>query len=297
MPAPAPTPRPSTPEPTPAPTPGPSPEPSPKPTPRPTPSPTPEAPDYVTIPDGIILAGVEVEVSDPGELKLIMTKADDGFDKPCARSYDGRAGRQRPRGPARSRGCLSGVSTMAQCQNAQVVDNAAKCWVTSGMTGQDGVHYYDSITVASISNKKKAARFLMQATFGPRYDEIAALEGNDFAGWIAAQMALDPSLHRAHYRRRSHPAADVRRWRTSNWGVTSGGAAGPCDPDSRWRKFAFTTEDIGSTLDYTNTLTGDGRPRTTNATNVIHHSVLPIKICTVAETLGGEITLGNDCES
>ena len=86
VPAPAPTPRPSTPEPTPAPTPGPSPEPSPKPTPRPTPSPTPEAPDYVTIPDGVILGGVEVEVSDPGELKLIMTKAADGFDKPCARS-------------------------------------------------------------------------------------------------------------------------------------------------------------------------------------------------------------------
>ena len=77
-----------------------------------------------------------------------------------------------------------------RAQNAQVVDNAAKCWITSGMEGQDGVHYYNSITVAAVSNKKKAARFLMQATFGPRYDEIAALEGNDFAGWIAAQMAL-----------------------------------------------------------------------------------------------------------
>ena len=80
---------------------------------------------------------------------------------------------------------------MAACQNAQVVDNAAKCWITSGMEGQDGVHYYKAITVAAVPNKKKAARFLMQATFGPRYDEIAALEGNDFAGWIAAQMALD----------------------------------------------------------------------------------------------------------
>ena len=115
------------------------------------------------------------------------------------------------------------------------------------MTGQDGVHYYDSIEVAAVSNKKKAARFLTQATFGPRYDEIAALEGNDFAGWIAAQMALSPSLHRAHYRRRSHPRltyADALV-ESSNWGLTSGGAAGPCDAGSRWRKFAFTTEDIG----------------------------------------------------
>ena len=116
----------------------PSPEPSPKPTPRPTPSPTPEAPDYVTIPDGVILGGVEVEVSDPGELKLIMTKAEDGFDKPCARSYDGRAWEATAAGPCEVTCCLSGVSTMAACQNAQVVDNAAKCWITSGMEGQDG---------------------------------------------------------------------------------------------------------------------------------------------------------------
>ena len=130
--------------------------------------------------------------------------------------------------------CCRGVDTLAACHNAQVVEDAAKCWVTSGMEGQDGHHDYKAIQVDAISNKKKAARFLTQATFGPTYDEIAALEGNDFAGWIAAQMALDPSLHRAHYRRRSHPRltyADALV-ESSNWGVTSGGAAGPCDAGS-----------------------------------------------------------------
>ena len=151
-----------------------------------------------------------------------------------------------------------------------------------------------------MSNKKKAARFLTQATFGPRYDEIAALEGNDFAGWIAAQMALSPSLHRAHYRKEIAPAADVRRRarRELELGRDERRRRGPLRPRLRWRKFAFTTEDIGKTLDVDGTtLTVDGVARTTNATNVIHHSVLPIKICTVAETLGGEITLGNACES
>ena len=143
----------------------------------------------------------------------------------------------------------------------------------------------------------------MQATFGPRYDEIAALAATTSRGGSPRRWPSTPSMHRAHYRRTVAPArSDVRRRakasESSTWGVTSGGAAGPCDPDSRWRKFAFTTEDIGKTLDYTgNTLTVDGVARTTNATNVIHHSVLPIKICTVAETLGGEVTLGNDCES
>ena len=65
--------------------------------------------------------------------------------------------------------------------------------------------------VAAVPNKKKAARFLMQATFGPRYDEVAALEGNDFAGWIAAQMALDSIIASSPLQKKIAPAADVRR--------------------------------------------------------------------------------------
>ena len=59
--------------------------------------------DYVRSRTASSAGGVEVEPADPGELKLMLTTVADGFDAPCARSYDGRPGRQRPRGPARSR--------------------------------------------------------------------------------------------------------------------------------------------------------------------------------------------------
>ena len=246
------------------------------------------------------MSGVEVAPADPGELKLLFRTVAGDFDAPCARSYDGRPWEATAAGPCEVVCCNVG-DTIAACNNAQVVQDPAKCWVSSDLEGDAGHHDYKAIQVDAIPAKAEAARFLTQATFGPTYDTMTALAADlDFEAWIAAQMALDPSLHRAHYRRRSHPRltyADALV-ESSNWGVTSGGAAGPCDPDSRWRKFAFTTEDIGKTLDHVGTtLTVDGVARTTNETNVIHHSVLPIKICTVAETLGGEVTLGNECES
>lgn len=42
----------------------------------------------------------------------------------------------------------------------------------------------------------KAARFLTQATFGPKINEIAAVRSAGYAGWIAQQQALAPTLHR-----------------------------------------------------------------------------------------------------
>jgi uncharacterized protein (DUF1800 family) len=42
-----------------------------------------------------------------------------------------------------------------------------------------------------------AARFLTQATFGPRRDEIDALTGGNLNAWIDAQMALPNTSHRA----------------------------------------------------------------------------------------------------
>ncbi|MEY2881074.1 MAG: hypothetical protein RLZZ15_3454, partial [Verrucomicrobiota bacterium] len=42
-----------------------------------------------------------------------------------------------------------------------------------------------------------AARFLMQATFGPRQSEIDALTGGDLGAWLTAQLALPFTSHRA----------------------------------------------------------------------------------------------------
>jgi len=46
---------------------------------------------------------------------------------------------------------------------------------------------------------RETARFLTQATFGPTESSLAALNGNLYAGWIDAQLALPPTLHRPGY--------------------------------------------------------------------------------------------------
>ena len=40
-----------------------------------------------------------------------------------------------------------------------------------------------------------AARFLTQATYGPRYDEIVALTNSSYEQWLDRQFALPPTLH------------------------------------------------------------------------------------------------------
>lgn len=47
--------------------------------------------------------------------------------------------------------------------------------------------------------EEAASRFLGQATFGARRDEISRLadSGNDFSSWISRQIALEPTYHRA----------------------------------------------------------------------------------------------------
>ena len=51
----------------------------------------------------------------------------------------------------------------------------------------------------ALAGKAQASRFLAQATFGPRLDEIEALarNGNDFSAWIDAQLAAQPTYHHA----------------------------------------------------------------------------------------------------
>ena len=68
------------------------------------------------------------------------------------------------------------------------------------------------------ASRRLAAKFLTQTTFGPRLAEIDALgvslagaaggsseEESIYASWIAEQMAIPPSLHRAYYRTRTNP--------------------------------------------------------------------------------------------
>jgi len=53
-----------------------------------------------------------------------------------------------------------------------------------------------SIDLSSVSDAD-APRLLTQATFGPTAAAITALKSQGYAGWIASQMALPPTSHRA----------------------------------------------------------------------------------------------------
>ncbi len=45
------------------------------------------------------------------------------------------------------------------------------------------------------TNANAAARFLIQATFGPSQDQIAAVQSLGYEGWVDAQFALPPTYH------------------------------------------------------------------------------------------------------
>ena len=147
-----------------------------------------------------------------------------------------------------------------------------------------------------------AVRLLTQATFGPTKASVASFErlGRTLPlvaakGWVTAQMALTPTLHRAYVRTRVNPRAPV-----SN----SVGSARPvCAVGSRWHRYAFTRADRGKTIVAT-TLNGgsysleiDGVVRTEVASSAFDAAAVPapLTICSVDERIGGELLLGASC--
>ena len=57
-----------------------------------------------------------------------------------------------------------------------------------------------------------------------------------FKNWVSAQIGEDLSSHREYYRERTNPRMDKVFF-------SGKGGPGPCEKNSRWRKFAFTTKD------------------------------------------------------
>ncbi|MEC7610102.1 MAG: DUF1800 family protein, partial [Verrucomicrobiota bacterium] len=84
-------------------------------------------------------------------------------------------------------------------------------------TGESGFYRKRSATnLETVTNNALAARFLMQATFGPTLSEINSFPGvnsstfgqqgdNSFEAWIDQQIAISPFYHRAFWRQRSDP--------------------------------------------------------------------------------------------
>ena len=211
--------------------------------PPPTPSPPPAVTEQLTLPASALgLLCTLTYVVGSGRAQI-----------PLARSYDGEAWEVLSGGFERGFdsqiGANCAVSTAAcivhlerQFHDTFAIErfNASAAFAASPATQQE----------------RDAARLLMQATFGPNRSEIdslaADLTGTAVRSWLDTQLALPPTLHRAHYRARSSP-------RLLENGAATLAPARACDAGSRWRRFAI------SALDETKVLTlqrpaGDGGP-------------------------------------
>ena len=144
----------------------------------------------------------------------------------------------------------------------------------------------NTFTVPQEFRNKTAARFLLQATWGPKISEVRALAaGNDIARsiskWIKDQFAMPAELHRTHWRKR----INGRKLKGS---YNSAPADSPCDAGSRWHSYAFNTYDVGKTIAVSTKVVGgkkkyvlsiDGVARTEMDKFNLSSSAAPYKIC------------------
>jgi hypothetical protein len=189
--------------------------------------------------------------SAPGELhrlvrvQLLMAEATSGhWPAPAARSYDGHEWEPMyaPVGQI-----INGSYIAATGARIAIVCTATTCTLTLPDTPSGYAyrveHYNSSVDglaplLQAQLNRRKAAKFLIQSTFGPKRDELSALaarldsstEEQVFGDWVAEQVALPMSSHRAYYRERL------------NSRTHSGRLA--CKPMSRWHRYAFSTVDV-----------------------------------------------------
>ena len=93
--------------------------------------------------------------------------------------------------------------------------------------------------------RKKAAKFLIQSTFGPKSDELSAMaakldNGTDsrvFGDWVSEQIAMPMTSHRGYFRERLNSRAHAGRL--------------ACEPMSRWHRYSFTTLDVAARVNIT----------------------------------------------
>jgi hypothetical protein len=96
--------------------------------------------------------------------------------------------------------------------------------------------------------EQRAARLLMQATFGPTRStvaEVAALANDTDAAareWVRRQMALPVTSLREHYRRRVSPRLPPAHRSAFIYNQPA------CTAGSLWQSYTFTEDDIERTL-------------------------------------------------
>ena len=151
---------------------------------------------------------------------------------PYARSYSANDWESAPgpkAAPSSAIGCSSGVCTVEL------------------PTPSSGTYVIMTKETRFISNSRKIARFLLKTSFGPKMDEIAAFDAagnfgeNERATALRAQINLPKSSHREYFRLNANA-----KWDATTINAKSGH---PCDPNSRWRNYAYTKHDRQHTID------------------------------------------------
>jgi hypothetical protein len=173
-----------------------------------------------------------------GELKLLWGVASSGYKTLLGRSYDGN--------DWESARLLSPL--VWEC-------SASQCRVELPMSSDAPSYQLQTLTPPPVSAEARAARFLLQSTFGPTLEDIAAFAAggmttaDELKKWVSDQMALPPTLHRSYYRSRvNQPFMDP---------TPVGALTSPCEMGSRWVRYAFQKLDEGKLLRITQRPNGD----------------------------------------
>ena len=174
------------------------------------------------------------------------------------------------------------------------------CTIVIPASGSYRVDSFDEAD-AEPSPERLAARFLMQASFGPTRESVQNLTADakqrmpdKIASWIEEQMQLPATLHREYWRLRASP----RVWPSA----FAGGIRSICEPGSRFHEFAFTQEDVSKVIEvaldeaaHVYSLSIEGTVRAEVSTFNVPESVAPYVVCTVEERVGGAVRLGRWC--
>ena len=186
-------------------------------------------------------ATLEVTMSSTGSLCTlteVQTDASTGEDVqivPIARSYEGQNWESAAGGRASS--IFSSGGALA-CSGATCTMHLPAASANSRYV----LTSYDH----SIGQRNEVARFLDQSTFGVTTNELNYHDGGDWTSNAALYRAnyvknqMDTSVtpmtsHREYWRSRTNPKVT----HSSQVGRTDH----PCDPNSRWRKYAFNRHD------------------------------------------------------
>lgn len=105
------------------------------------------------------------------------------------------------------------------------------------------MHYIlQQFSPPAISTAQTSARLLLQGTYGPTQTSLSeAMSYPNAAAWIQAQMQMDPTLLRAHYRQRANAY-------TKN-DLHHHGTRLACEQGSRWNRYAFNRwRDVGKSI-------------------------------------------------